>query len=258
MGKFTQLLENLDTNPKKYHVKSKDQDGKEHSWTHEGRTLTSLHRTGKFDKRADGGDGHTLISVKHNGKDVTKDFHASNPHGNVDNHNFNESASITEDNIRMGDKVKIHHPEVYPGAERAGWGHGETGRIVGHGGGDRHEVKLDDGTKAYVNAKHLRPHNESTVKFHHLSSMPHKEVRMQDDHREAIHKMTDGKSHSSSQLITTYNHHGDSGTSHFVTSHREGNVIHLRDAHTKKHVATVSHADTAEHNPNKTFKFLPD
>lgn len=101
-----------------------------------------------------------------------------------------------------------------------------------------------------------------SVKFHHMSSVPHKEVRIQDDHREAIHKLGDGQSHTHSdsggRLVTTFNHHGDSGHSHFVTSHRDGDVVHFRDYHTKKHVATVSHADTAEHNPTKSFKYFKE
>ena len=86
--------------------------------------------------------------------------------------------------------------------------------------------------------------NEATT-FHNVKSVVHHKIRITDAHKEVAKSLKDGQTHNASadHLVTTYDHAQDTGTSHFVKSTREGNVVHLHDRNTGKHVDTISHKE---------------
>lgn len=80
--------------------------------------------------------------------------------------------------------------------------------------------------------------------FHDIKSVVHHKIRVTGDHKESSKSFKDGKTHNvPHHLVTTYTDSKDTGTSHFVKSTKEGNVVHLHDRDTGKHVDTVSHKD---------------
>lgn len=86
--------------------------------------------------------------------------------------------------------------------------------------------------------------NEDKTTFHDYQAIPHHKIRITGDHKEKAKNLADGGKHSTAtHLVTTYSHAGDTGTSHWADSHREGNVVHLRDHYTGKHIATMAHSD---------------
>lgn len=97
-------------------------------------------------------------------------------------------------------------------------------------------VRLDEDTSGISS----KPHDKTT--FHDVPSVVHHKIRITGHHKEIAKNLKDGQSYNvPHHLVTTYSHDKDTGTSHFAKSTREGNVVHLHDRETGKHIDTISH-----------------
>jgi len=143
MGKFAELYESGSVpQMRKFKVHAKDENGKDYHYDHESYSPRGIHRDERYAPAKPGGmggKGHTLVSIKHDGKDVTNESMLDEALRKVGEYSKdNRKATVHRDHEWEEFRVKHHVDGVHqheadyhtPDKEEA---HGHAKRWAEHG-----------------------------------------------------------------------------------------------------------------------------
>ena len=227
---------------RKFTVHAKDEHGKNYKYEEERYSPRGIHKSERFVSHPDS-KPHKLISIHHDGKDVTNESYVPVME---DRSEYSANAHLST----AADKTKQHHVFIKKQNVRKSI----AGPFHSKEEAESHPSrKFGDGVCTGAMCEDYEPDpkiltpvviQEATT-FNKVNAIPGSHVRLQSDHKEHMSKLGQGeRTNDAHHLVTHYSgKEGHTGTSHFVTAHRDGDAVHLRDKYSGKHIATVAHAD---------------